>query len=500
MTNPKYFLKRTKTNITGFDELVHGGLPEGRAVVVSGFAGSGKTLFGIEFLYRGMVELNEPGLLVTFEETREDLIKEVAGFGWDLAKLEKEGRLAFVDASRATGNQMEVGDYDLGALIARIKRGIQKVGAKRVIIDGIGSLFLRYKNTLMVRLELLKIIATLKDSGVTAVITAERVSDSEPTSRFGVEDFVADSVIFLYNTVVGRQRERQIEIVKLRGGSHQTGKYPFLISDEGLTVFPRETQGFAEQSSTKRTSTGVTGVDAMLDGGIFRGSTTLLLGQSGTGRTVLGLHFLAEGVRQRERGIFFSFEESRAQILTDAKMIGRDFAGAEKRKLLKVIAWQPEAMPIEAYLKKIQDIIDEFSPKRVVLDSVTPLSNSVDEQRFRSFIVSLNTFLKNRQITTVVNYTSGGTLESAIAAESDLAVIADNIVVMKFAEIDNKMERVMLIAKSRASAHDKEIRHYTINSKGMCIMGYAGSCVEPLPGLIVAKARLTENKKSPSRR
>jgi circadian clock protein KaiC len=497
MTNPKYFLKRTRTNITGFDDLAHGGLPSGRAVVVSGFAGSGKTLFGIEFLYRGMVELKEPGLLVTFEETKADLIKEVAGFGWDLTKLENEGRLAFVDASRATDNQVEVGEYDLGALIARIKRGIQKVGAKRVVIDGIGSLFLRYKNTIMVRLELLKIISVLKDSGVTAVITAERISDSEPTSRFGVEDFVADSVIFLYNTVVGRQRERQIEIVKLRGGSHQTGKYPFLISDEGLTVFPRETQGFAEQSSAKRISTGVSGVDAMISGGIFRGSTTLLLGQSGTGRTVLGMHFLAEGIKRRERGIFFSFEESRAQILTDAKTIGRNFAAAERNKLLKVVAWQPEAMPIEAYLKKVRDIIDEFSPKRVVLDSVTPLSNSVDEQRFRSFIVSLNTFLKGRQITTIINYTSGATLESSIAAESDLAVIADNIFVMKFAEVDNKMERVMLIAKSRASAHDKEIRHYNISSKGMCIMGFAGSCVETLPGLIVAKARLTKKESLP---
>jgi circadian clock protein KaiC len=496
MTTSKQFLKRTRTNIVGFDELVHGGLPEGRAVVVSGFAGSGKTLFGIEFLYRGMVDMEEPGLLVTFEETREDLIKEVAGFGWDLAKMEKDGRLAFVDASRITGNQIEVGDYDLGALIARIKRGIQKVGARRVLIDGIGSLFLRYKNTLLVRLELLKIIATLKDSGVTTVITAERVSDAEPTSRFGVEDFVADSVIFLYNTVVGRQRERQIEIVKLRGGSHQTGKYPFLISDDGLTVFPRETRGFAEHSSVQRISIGVPGVDAMTNGGLFRGSTTLLLGQSGTGRTVLGLHFLAEGIRRRERGVFFSFEESRAQILTDAQTLGRDFAGAEKKGLLKVIAWQPEAMPIEAYLKKIRDIVEEFSPKRIIVDSVTPLSNSVDEQRFRSFIVSLNTFLKERHITTVINYTSGGTLESAIAAESDLAVIADNIIVMKFAEVDNKMERVILIAKSRASSHDKDIRHYTINSKGMCILGFAvGSCVEPLPGLIGAKARLTKKKK-----
>ncbi len=481
METTKHFIKRIKTNIAGFDALAKGGLPEGRTVVVSGSAGSGKTLFGLEFLYRGIVDLGEPGLYVTFEERQEDVLREVSGFGWDLGKLEKQGLLAFVDASRVAENQTEVGEYDLGALIARIKFGVGKVKARRVVIDGIGSLFLRYQSNASVRRELFRIIAALRQLGVTTIITAERVSDAEPTSRFGVEDFVADSVIYLYNTVVGRQRERQIEIIKLRGGSHQTGKHPFLITDGGITIFPDETRVFAEESAVKRLSIGVKGVDAMIDGGIFRGTTTLLLGQSGTGRTVLGLHFLAAGVRRRERGIFFSFEESRPQILTDAKMIGIDLAAAERSRLLRIMAWLPEAKPIEAYLKKIKDIVEEFSPKRVVIDSVTPLANSVDDQRFRRFIVALNAFLKSRQVTAIINYTGGSGTNAAIATESDLAVVADNIIVMKFAEAGSKMERVIHIAKSRASAHDKEVRRYTINNCGLCVPAGGESCAEPLP-------------------
>jgi circadian clock protein KaiC len=339
------------------------------------------------------------------------------------------------------------------------------------------------------------VIATLRDLGATAIITAERVNDTDQVSRFGVEDFVADSVVFLHNSTLGPRREREIEVVKLRGGSHQTGRFPFLISDEGITVFPGETPGFAAESTVRRLSTGVPGIDAMTTGGIFRGSTTLLLGPSGTGRTVLGMHFLAEGVKRRERGILFSFEEGRAQIFTDAKMIGRDFAAAEKKRLLKVIAWPPETAPLEAFLKKMKEAVEEFSPQRVVIDSVTPLANSVDERRFRRFVVSLNSHLKNRLVTSIINYTAGATLEAGIAAESDLAVVADNIIVMKFAEVDNKMERVILIAKSRASAHDKEIKRYTVNAKGMCVLGSADdSCVEPLPGLM-AKVRFSARKK-----
>ncbi len=482
--NP-HFLEKIPTHIAGFDELSEGGLPKGRAVVVSGSAGSGKTIFGVEFLYRGANDFGEPGLFVTFEERREDIIKEVAGFGWDLTKLEDKGLLAFVDASRVADNQVEVGDYDFGALIARIKFGIRKVNAKRVVIDSIGSLFLRYKDSALVRRELFKIIATLRELGVTTVITAERVSDTDAASRFGVEDFVADSVVFLYNTAVGRSRERQIEILKLRGGSHQTGKYPFLISETGIAVFPRESQAFAKESPTKRLSIGVTGIDAMTDGGLFRGSTSLLMGPSGTGRTVLGLHFLSEGAKRRERGILFSFEEGRAQILTDARTIGRNFGADEKRGLLKIVAWPPEALPLEAYLKKMRELIEEYSPKRVVIDSVTPLANSVDEQRFRRFVVSLNSFLKSKQVTTIINYTTSAGLTSSLAAESDVAVVADNIIVMRFAESAGKMDRVVLIAKSRASAHDKEIRRYAINSRGLCLTGDGDkNCVEPLAGRV----------------
>ncbi|HTK04211.1 MAG TPA: circadian clock protein KaiC [Candidatus Eisenbacteria bacterium] len=463
-------IEKIKTGIAGFDELAEGGLPLGRAVVVSGTAGSGKTVFGMEFLYRGAVEFGEGGVFVTFEERRSDLIKDVQGFGWDVAGLEKKGKLAFVDASGVAQHQVEVGEYDFGALIGRIKYAVSKAGAKRVVIDSVAALFLRYKEQAVVRRELFKLIDMLRRLNVTTIITAERVRDGDESSRFGVEDFVADSVIFLYNSQVGRERERQLEIVKLRGAGHQTGKHPFLIGGGGLTVFPNVQFAPPEGSATSRLSIGVKGIDDMTDGGLYRGSTTLLLGPSGTGRTVLGLHFLAEGAHKRERGILFSFEEGASQLHADAKSLGWNFAAYEKSKLLRIVAWQPEALPIESYLKKIRRLVEEVSPKRVVIDSLTPLARAVDEQRFRRFVVALNSFLKSRGVTTIVNYTTDAALSASVASESDMAVVADNIIVMKIAQAGRSVEREIVIAKSRASSHVKTVRRYVITKEGMCVL------------------------------
>lgn len=464
-------IEKVKTGIAGFDELAEGGLPKGRAVVVSGTAGSGKTIFGLEFLYRGVTDKGEGGVFVTFEERKEDLIRNTVGFGWDLAEIEKKGMLAFVDASSVPEHQIEVGEYDFGALLARIKYAVDKVGASRVVIDSVAALFLRYKDQALVRRELFKIIDRLRRMNVTTLITAERIRDDDPSSRFGVEDFVADGVLFLYNTSVGRARERQIEIVKLRGAGHQTGKHPFLIGSGGITVFPNVTYGFTRGAATTRISIGVKGIDEMTDGGLYRGSTTLLLGPSGTGRTVLGLHFLAEGVRKGEKVVLFSFEEGREQLHVDAKTLGWDLGRAERAGLAKVVAWQPEAMPVEYYLKEIGSILKELGPKRAVIDSLTPLVRAVDEQRFRRFFVALNAFLKAKGVTSLVNYTTDASLASTVAAESDMAVVADNILVMKMHEAGRSMEREILIAKSRASAHEKAIRRYVITQKGMCVLG-----------------------------
>src|SRR5512142_2669326 len=480
MRPERHPIEKILTGIAGFDDLADGGLPKGRAVVVSGTAGSGKTVFGLEFLYRGITEFAEGGVFVTFEERREDLMKDVQGFGWDLAALEKKGQLAFVDASGVAEHQVEVGEYDFGALIARVRYAVGKVGAKRIVIDSVAALFLRYKDQASVRRELFKIIDILRRLGVTTVITAERVRDDDSSSRFGVEDFVADSVVFLYNSSVGRERERQIEIVKLRGAGYQTGRHPFLISGSGLTVFPNVTFAPPEGGKISHLSTGVAGIDEMTDGGLHRGSTTLLLGPSGTGRTVLGLHFLAEGARRHERGILFSFEEGVSQLMTDAKSLGWDFGKMEKAKRLQVVAWQPEAMPIESYLKKIRRLCEDFRPKRVVIDSITPLARAVDEQRFRRFVVALNAFLKSIGTTTLANYTTDPSASASVAAESDVAVVADNIIVMKLAESAHSMEREIVIVKSRASSHDKTVRPYVITAKGMCV-GDDEACADRKP-------------------
>lgn len=482
MAGVKFEMKRVRTGISGFDELSEGGLPEGRSVLVSGPAGSGKTLFGLEFLLRGVTEYDESGVFVTFEERKSDIFNEVSCFGWDLPALEECGKVAFVDASSIAENQVEVGDYDFGALLARIRHAVDKVGAKRVVIDSVSALFLRYKDNAIVRREMFKMIDMLRKAGVTSVITAERVRDEDAHSRFGVEDFVADGVVFLYNTIVGRDRERQIEIVKLRGARHQTGRHHFLIGDGGLVIFPVEKERLTETVCKDRISSGVSGVDSMTGGGLFRGSTTLLLGSSGTGRTVLGLHFLREGAESGERCLFISFEEGRPQIFNSAKSFGWDFDGYESGGLLKVQAWNPESMPIEFYLKEIRAIVGEWKPLRVVIDSVTPLVSHVDEQRFRRFISSLNAHLKTAGVTTIVNYTTGASLQSVIAAESDLAVLADNIIVMRFGEADLGKEREIIVAKTRASAHDETVKKYMIDGRGMTVLGIEGEVGDVFDG------------------
>ncbi|MEA3249363.1 MAG: circadian clock protein KaiC [Patescibacteria group bacterium] len=482
MAGPKCDMKKVRTGIVGFDELAEGGLPHGRTVLVSGPAGSGKTLFGLEFLLRGVSEFDAPGVFVTFEERKSDIFNEVACFGWDLAAMEKEGKIAFVDASSIADSQVEIGEYDFGALMARIRHAVDKVGAKRVVIDSVSALFLRYKDNAIIRREMFKMIDVLRNCDVTSIITAERVRDEDAHSRFGVEDFVADGVVFLYNTIVGRDRERQIEIVKLRGASHQTGRHHFLIGDTGLVIFPVEKQKLTETVYEERISSGVSGVDTMTGGGIFRGSTTLLLGSSGTGRTVLGLHFLQDGTKHDEKGLFISFEEGQSQVFATAKSLGWDFEGHEKKGLLKIESWNPEGMPIEFYLKAIREIVNDWAPKRVVIDSVTPLVSHIDEQRFRRFISSLNAHLKEAGVTTVINYTTGASLQSVIAAESDLAVLADNIIVMRFGEAELGKEREIIIAKTRASAHDELVRKYLIDKDGITVLGIEGEVSEVFKG------------------
>lgn len=463
-------IEKIRTGIAGFDDLAEGGLPKGRAIVVSGTAGSGKTVFGLEYLYRGTTEFDEGGVYVTFEERRDDLLSDVRGFGWDLAGLERKGRLAFVDASAVAEHQLEVGEYDFGALIARVRYAVGKVSAKRVVIDSVAALFLRYKDQAAVRRELFKMINVLRRLGVTTLITAERIRDEDASSRFGVEDFVADSVVYLYNSPIGRDRERQVEIVKLRGAGYQAGRHPFLIGSGGITVFPNVAASPPVDGKGSRLSIGVKGIDAMTDGGLYHGSTTLLLGSSGTGRTVLGLHFLAEGVRRKERGLLVSFEEGVPQLIASAKSLGWNFDSLVRGKKLALVAWQPEAMPIESYLKKIRRLVEDVKPKRIVIDSLTPLARAVDEQRFRRFVVALNSFLKAHGVTTIVNYTTDAAIATSVAAESDMAVVADNILVMRMAEAAGSMERTIAVTKSRASAHDKQVRRYVITGKGMRVL------------------------------
>jgi len=308
-------LSKVVSGIPGFDEISHGGIPKGRTTLASGTSGSGKTVFSAQFLYKGITECGENGVFVTFEETPQDIIKNTNSFGWDIAKLVKENKWAFVDASPDEADNLEVGKYDLGAFLARIEYAIKKVKAKRVTIDSVSALFTHYQDPGIIRRELYRLASRLKTLNVTCIMTAERPVEEGQISRYGVEEFVSDNVILLHNRLNDQgERERTIEILKFRGSAHDSEEAPLLVGDLGVSLYPRPKPKLRGKGFSQKISTGIKGLDEMFYGGVYRNSTTLITGASGTGKTVTTLHFIMEGAKRGEKSLLIEFEESPDQL------------------------------------------------------------------------------------------------------------------------------------------------------------------------------------------
>ena len=462
-------VQKLPTGIPSFDVIAKGGLPRNRTTLVSGTAGSGKTVFAMQFLAAGIRDVGEAGVFVTFEESAADIRKNMQSFGWDLEKWEREKKLAFVDASPDPDVEViESGSFDLGALLARVQHAVKNVGATRVSVDSLGAVFSQFSDQSIVRRELFRIASALKGMGVTAVLTAERTNDYGPVARFGVEEFIADNVMILRNVLEGESRRRTVEILKFRGTDHQKGEVPFtIIPDGGLVVLPLSAIQLRQKSSDVRISSGSVDLDEMCGGGFFRDSVILVSGATGTGKTLTVTQFLRGGAANGERCLLLAFEESREQLFRNAIGWGVDFDRMEREGLLRVVCDYPEIAGLEDWLIKIQTIIEEFKPKRVALDSLSAMERGGTIKAFREFVIGITSFIKHQEITGLFTATTASLMGGSSITEQHISTLTDSIILLRYVEMFGEMKRGLTVLKMRGSPHEKEIREFNIDGNGM---------------------------------
>lgn len=464
-------IEKLQTGIPGFDHITNGGIPKYRTTLISGTAGSAKTVFAVQFLAEGIMKSDEHGVFVTFEESPTDICCNMYGFSWDIDKWEREGKWAFVDASRQPGEEpIYAGDYDLGALLARIENAVQQVNATRVSMDSLGAIFSQLSDGATVRNELFRISSALKKMGVTTVMTAERTEEYGEIARFGVEEFVADNVIILRNVLEEEKRRRTIEILKFRGVSHQKGEYPFtVIPEQGIVAIPLSAIGLAQKSSDVRVTSGNAELDRMCGGGFFRDSVILVSGATGTGKTLMATAFMNAGAVQGERCLLFAFEESRDQLTRNATGWGADFDQLEREGKLLVVCNYPEVAGLEDQLIEMKSIIEKFKPNRVAIDSLSALERVSTIRGFREFVIGLTSFIKHEEVVGLYTSTTPTLLGGTSITEAHISTITDSIILLRYVELFGEMRRGLTVLKMRGSMHDKDIREFTIDGHGMHI-------------------------------
>ena len=448
-------LPKAPTGIQGLDEITGGGLPRGRPTLICGSAGCGKTLLAMEFLVRGARQFNEPGVFMAFEETAKDLTQNVASLGFNLKDLiaRKKMVLDFVYIERSEIE--ETGEYDLEGLFIRLGQAIDSIGAKRVVLDTIESLFSGLPNPLILRAELRRLFRWLKTKGVTAIITGERGEDT--LTRQGLEEYVSDCVIVLDHRISEQVSSRRLRVVKYRGSTHGTNEYPFLIDENGISVLPVTSLGLQQTASTQRIPTGITRLDAMLGGtGYYRGSSVLISGTAGTGKSSLAAHFAAAACHRGERALYFAFEESPSQIMRNMSSIGIDLQLCVQKGLLQFQANRPTFAGLEMHLTMMHKAISAFKPQVVIVDPLNSFIIGSNEPEVKAMLMRLVDFLKMNQITGLfTNLTSGGgALEQTDVAISSLI---DTWLLLRDIELGGERNRGLYILKSRGMAHSNQI-------------------------------------------
>ncbi len=487
-------LAKCPSGITGFDDITAGGLPRGRTALVCGAAGCGKTLFSMQFLVRGALDYGEPGVFIAFEETEDDLVKNVASLGFDLKDLERKKLLA-VDHVRIERSEIqESGEYDLEGLFLRLDLAIQSVGAKRVVIDTLETLFGGLDNVAILRSELRRLFSWLKERGVTSIVTAERGEGA--LTRHGLEEYVSDCVILLDHRVNDQISTRRMRIVKYRGSTHGTNEYPFLIDTNGITVIPITSADLQHAVSDEVVSTGVARLDSMLgSGGYFRGSTVLITGTAGAGKSSLAAHFADAACTRGERCLYFAFEESAAQIRRNMRSISLDLERHEKAGKLRFHAARPTAHGMEMHLGLIHKAIRDFKPHAVVIDPVSNLINSGSELDAHLMIVRLVDHLKSLGVTAVMTSLSEG---GTTAERTDVAIssIVDTWLLVRSLEVGGERNRGIYILKSRGMAHSNQVREFLITHRGIDLVDvYVGA-----DGVLTGSARAQQEAREKAAR
>ncbi len=483
-TTPFPPLPKSPTGITGLDDLTSGGLPTGRPTLLCGAAGCGKTLFALTFLVNGATIYNEPGVFMSFEERAEDLVANVASLGYDLAGLVAERRIV-IDYVRVERAEIEEsGEYDLEGLFVRLGHAIDTVGAKRVVLDTIEALFSGLADTAVLRAELRRLFAWLKDRGVTAIITGER-GDGQLT-RYGIEEYVSDCVILLDNRVIDQVTTRRLRVVKYRGSVHGTNEYPFLIDAQGIHAMPITSAGLAHSISDEPVSTGVPGLDAMLGiGGYFRGSSVLISGQAGTGKSTFATAFVAAACDRGERCLYCAFEESPDQVERNMRSVGIDLRRHRQSGLLRFEATRPSVYGFEMHLARIYRLTEEFRPAFLVVDPISAFRGPSME--IHATLVRLADLCKSQGITALFTSLTGfGDVMDE--SERGISSLMDTWISLRNTEANGELDRVLHLLKSRGMSHSKQLREYRLTDQGIVLVdAYVGPS-----GVLTGTARLAQ--------
>jgi circadian clock protein KaiC len=458
-------IAKCPTGIRGLDDITQGGLPRGRPTLVCGSAGSGKTLLAMEFIVRGIREFGEPGVFMSFEETGEELSQNVASLGFDVEALIRAGKMA-VDYVRVERSEIELtGEYDLEGLFIRLGSMFAEIGAKRVVLDSLEALFAGLPNEAILRAELRRLFRWLKDRGVTAVITAEQGLNQ--LTRHGLEEYISDCVIFLDHRVANQVATRRIRIVKYRGSAHGTNEYPTMIDERGLSVMPISSLGLDYPVVKERVSTGIDRLDAMLAGkGYYKGSSILVSGTAGTGKSSIAAAFANGVCAKGERCIYFSFEEAPAQIIRNMASIGLDLQPWVSRGLLKFHAARSTLYGLEQHLVIIHKLVNEFEPAVVVMDPITNLTSVGEVEDIKSMLTRVMDFLKSRLITTLFNSLTEGGL-AIERTDVGISSLMDTWLLLQNVESAGERNRILYLLKSRGMAHSNQVREFLLSDSGI---------------------------------